>query len=261
MISLPLVKFIFKTNFNLDCFYIFFYFNHLGYLKDDLNLYLAENFGSKVRVLRNEKREGLIRSRLLGAKEAKSEILVFLDSHIEVTDGWLKPLISLIKENETNVVTPIINSINSRTFQFSKDINSSIHVGGFDWNMRFKWYPLRDDLSKNRQTNYEAVESPTMAGGLFAISKRYFESIGTYDSKMEIWGGENLEISFRIWMCGGRLLTTPCSHIGHIFRKKSPYIFQKQQNNIIKNNLIRVAEVWMDDYKNIFYERFNHNLV
>lgn len=102
--------------------------------------------------------------------------------------------------------------------------------------------------------------SPTMAGGLFSISKDFFEKLGTYDSGFDIWGGENLELSFKTWMCGGTLEIVPCSHVGHIFRSRSPYKWRTGVN-VLKRNSIRLAEVWMDEYKKYYYQRIGNDLV
>ena len=45
--------------------------------------------------------------------------ILFLDSHCEVNVDWIQPLLTRIQENLTFVVTPIIDIINSDTFQYT----------------------------------------------------------------------------------------------------------------------------------------------
>lgn len=218
-------------------------------LKDELEDYIWKSLPRKVKLVRNSEREGLIRGRMIGASHATGDILVFLDSHCEVNELWLQPLLAPIMQDRKTVVCPVIDIINADTLIYSA---SPIVRGGFNWGLHFKWDPVPASMLNGPEGQTAAIKSPTMAGGLFAMNRDYFNELGQYDSGMDIWGGENLEISFRIWMCGGQLKIIPCSRVGHIFRKRRPYGSPRGQDTMAHNSL-RLAHVWMDEFKEQYF--------
>ncbi|KAM3962661.1 putative polypeptide N-acetylgalactosaminyltransferase 9 [Aphomia sociella] len=205
---------------------------------------------SKVILVRSENRQGLIRSRILALKHTTAPVIVYLDSHCECSKGWIEPLLARIMHNPTTVVSPVVDQIHDSTFEYiPQDIND-LHIGGFNWNLKFIWLAIPRDVLVRRKQPASPIKTPTISGGLFAISKRYFEILGYYDEGFDIWGAENLELSFKVWMCGGSLEIVPCSHVGHVFRKRVPY---KGEKGSLRKNLVRLAEVWMDDYAKYYY--------
>jgi hypothetical protein len=58
----------------------------------------------------------------------------------------------------------------------------------------------------------------------------------------------------QVWQCGGILEIAPCSHVGHVFRDKSPYTFPGGVAKIVNKNAARVAEVWMDEWRDFYYQ-------
>jgi polypeptide N-acetylgalactosaminyltransferase len=94
-----------------------------------------------------------------------------------------------------------------------------------------------------------------MAGGLFAIEQLFFSELGHCDSGLQIWSGKNLEITYKIWQCGTKLLLSlvlvwnmstvegwqgnpPPLHAGF-----SPTF----------KNYGKVVEVWLDECEDYFY--------
>ena len=108
----------------------------------------------------------------------------------------MEPLLAEVAADRTAVVCPIIDVISDETFEYIPA--SDLTWGGFNWKLNFRWYSVPDRETERRGGDRtQPVRTPTMAGGLFSVDRQYFHHIGEYDEGMRIWGGENLEMSFR----------------------------------------------------------------
>ncbi|XP_072383156.1 N-acetylgalactosaminyltransferase 6-like [Diabrotica undecimpunctata] len=226
-------------------------FSNKPFTKKPLDDYLAANL-TKVRAIHLPERSGLIRARLAGAKAATAEVLIFLDSHTEANVNWLPPLLEPIAQDYKTCVCPFIDVVAYETFEYRAQDEGA--RGAFDWEFFYKRLPL---LPEDLLHPTEPFRSPVMAGGLFAISAKFFWEIGGYDEGLDIWGGEQYELSFKIWQCGGQMYDAPCSRVGHIYRKYAPFP-NPGKGDFVGRNYKRVAEVWMDEYAQYLYTRKPH---
>ncbi|KAG7251883.1 hypothetical protein CRUP_026331, partial [Coryphaenoides rupestris] len=122
--------------------------------------------------------------------------------------------------DHTRVVSPIIDVISLDNFAY---LAASADLRGGD--VYFKWEQIPIEQKMARSDPTQPIRTPVIAGGIFVMEKNWFNHLGQYDTHMDIWGGENFELSFRVWMCGGSLEILPCSRVGHVFRKRHPYDF------------------------------------
>lgn len=186
-------------------------FSQYENLGQQLDLYVAKHF-NKVQIVRLRERVGLIRARMLGFRKATAQVLVVFDSHIEVNYNWLPPLLEYIVLNNRTIACPIVDRIDHKSFEYQYETDAR---GAFDWTLRYVQLKLLPEDLTDRSKPYK---NPIMIGGLFAITAEYFWELGGYDEELDIWGGEQYELSLKTWMCGGQVLNVPCSRVGHLYR-------------------------------------------
>ncbi|XP_027712212.1 probable polypeptide N-acetylgalactosaminyltransferase 8 [Vombatus ursinus] len=222
-------------------------------LKRDLDKQIQlynKKYPKLLKLIHHTRRRGLTQARLSGYQAATADVVAILDAHVEVNTGWAEPILARIQEDHTVIVSPMLDGISYDTL---KVIRYSISPIGFDWElwclidyMPMDWHFLNDDTAP--------VKSPSIIG-IFAANRLFLRKTGSLDAGMMIYGGENVELALRVWQCGGKIEILPCSRIAHLERATKPYASNLKL--FMKRNALRVAEVWMDEYKYTVYFSWN----
>jgi len=160
----------------------------------------------EVRVLRSEG-IGVANARNLGASQATGEVIVFCDAHMRIPAGWHRALLEPLESRGVGAVAPGIYSA------------TEPHRRGFglylaDSQLRARWKP-----SPGRSP----ARVPILPGCFLAMRRDVFAATGGFDSGMRQLGGNDNELSLRLWLLGYELLVVPGVEAGHLFRTRIPF--------------------------------------
>lgn len=190
-------------------------------------------------VLRHSSPQGLIRSKKHGGDASKGDAIVFLDCHVKPMEDWTRPILANLRENPRRVVVPAITSLDPDTWE-----EVSSYGGGtkmcLTWNADFVWC-----------NEYLGPYVPIMSGGLLAMTKYWWDSIGGYDDQMLSWGGENLDQSLRTWLCGGEIMVAQGSRVAHMWRdpaKPKTMLRYAIPTDHVRRNRLRAAQAWLGEW-------------
>ena len=190
---------------------------------------------------------GLIGARYVGGNNARGEYLAFIDAHVFVGPKWLKTPRRLLMEDPKTIVNYINFNLDADNYLPKKAWQGIGSCATITMDLHQIWG------GGSRQDMFSPI---TM--GMFVISK-YWWSQGAMDPDLRTWGGENVEISLRTWLCGGRIVVAKDSFVAHGFRTRFPY---SVNGNYVQRNYIRIANVWLDEkYLAEFYKASRTRLV
>jgi glycosyltransferase involved in cell wall biosynthesis len=185
----------------------------------------AEFVGAPVRVVPGG--GGVARSRNAGARVAQGEVLVFLDGHCYVPEGWLRPLAEALEAGDAGMAGPAFTSIR----------DPRMKACGVTWrepSLGNVWLPCAN----------EVTPVPFHIGACQAVRADAFWDAGGYDEGMTRWGSEDIELCLRMWLMGYEVIAQPASLVYHLFRTSRSYDVDV---HMVMYNHLRLALLHFDE--------------
>ena len=179
---------------------------------DDSLSFLKTNLPS-IRVIQNETNGGFARGYNLALKQVEADYYVLLNSDIEVTENWLKPVISMMEQDEKiGACQPKIRSFNHRnSFEYAGAAGGYIDEYGYPFCRGRLFLTIEEDNGQYDDT----VEISWASGACMFVRSKLFHQLGGLDEDF-FAHMEEIDFCWRLHNYGYRVMYCPGSTVYHI---------------------------------------------
>ena len=171
----------------------------------------ADALNIPVKLLRNKERLGIADSRLYGISIAGGDVIAILDSHMEVGEGWLEPLLHIIKDKPKSIAVPSVRMMreDEEGVEWKHVITTTVMQFGYGFINHGDAYDPKDE------DKHIPLMTPSLMGGALVAYKTMLEEYYPRALFSKSWGVENNRLAIRTWLCGEGIYTTGCSFVKH----------------------------------------------
>ncbi len=205
---------------------------------DDSVSFIQKNY-PQIELLINNKNEGFAGGYNWALKQVEADYYVLLNSDVEVTPGWIEPIISLMEsDNQIGACQPKLLSHQNRD-EFEYAGASGGFIDGFG-------YPLTRgrvfDMYEKDEGQYDDVVPCFWASGaaLFVRAKLYHE-VGGLDAYF-FAHQEEIDLCWRMQLAGYKIYVQPNSVVYHVGGGTLPKGNSRKVFLNFRNNLIMMAK-------------------
>ena len=191
----------------------------------DVNVYIADNASTdnsveyvnnnfpNVKVLKNFTNEGYAKGYNDALETLKEEFFVLINSDIEVTDNWIKPIINLMEANsDIAACQPKILSFHDRNkFEYAGACGGFIDTLGYPFCRGRIFSDLEDD---NNQYN-DITEIFWASGACLFVRAKYFKEVNGFDNDF-FAHQEEIDLCWRLKNKGYKIMVNPNSTVYHV---------------------------------------------
>ena len=201
---------------------------------DDSLPFLRNNFPA-VEIIINETNDGFAKGYNDALKKVNADYFVLLNSDVEVTPGWIEPVIALMENDKTIAACQpkLIDQKDRKSFEYAGACGGWRDALGYP----FARGRVLEKLEEDKGQYDDAVECAWATGAAMFVKAAVFNEMGGFDEYF-FAHQEEIDLCWRMQHAGYKIFVQPASLVYHVGGGTLPKGNSKKTYLNFRNNLI-----------------------